>query len=437
MQEPASRRIGTRRSQRLVLNRRGRASHDVESRSALEGRYHTARMLFRLALVLPAVAAFAQVSEDARRLHEDALVFDAHVHILNRQFYEGGDIATRLSNGHVDLPRMEQGGLDALFFSLGTSERYYPGRFETKHALRLMDLALRQIERHDDRIEVALEAGDIDRIVGDGKIAAVLDLEGSIDLDGDLGVLRAFHRLGLRSLQLPAHNWANEVADSCCAPPKWRGLSDHGRDFIAEMNRLGMIINVSHSSDEALSQAIEVSRHPLVATHHGLRRFNDIPRVMPDDLAKKLASKGGLIGIHIGHSFHSRAFFEWKTSRAGQAFWDTSKVEAAVRGRSIEEIDLMFADHYPSVGPIPPPDLRMSVDDWLAVVEAAIELVGEDHVILGTDFDGGPTLPRPMTDISDLPLLTDGMLRRGWSEERVRKFLGGNLLRVFRQVTEQ
>lgn len=388
-------------------------------------------------LILSAVlggAAIAQVSDRAPRLHEDALVFDAHVHIVNRQMAEGRSIADRLTDGQVDLPRIEDGGVDALFFTLSTSERYFPARYETKQALRLMDRALSEIEANGDRIEVALDASDIDRIVAAGKVAAVLDLEGSIDLDGDLGVLRMFHRLGLRVLQLPAHNWGNQYADSCCAPHKWSGLNDHGRRFILELNRLGMVINISHSSDETIKQALEVSEDPLVATHHGLRSFNGIPRVMPEDLLKKLASKGGLIGFHIGHSFHSKAFFDWKTQRAGRAFWDTSDIEKS--DETLYEIADRLKGRYPSVGPIPPPELRMSVDDWLKVVERAIQVAGEDHVILGTDFDGGPTPPAGMSDISDLPMLTEGMLRRGWSEERIRKFLGGNLLRVFRQITE-
>ena len=373
---------------------------------------------------------------NAQDLHRDALVFDAHVHIGNRQFYQGRDLAERYSDGHVDLPRLSEGGLDAMFFSLSTSEAYYPERFETKHALRVMDAGLRQIEKYPDQIGVALNASDIERIVASGRIAAVLDLEGSIDLDGDLGVLRMFHRLGLRSLQLPAHNWPNAYADSCCAEHLWGGLNDHGRDFIREMNRLGMVINVSHSSDETLEQAIATSQHPVVATHHGLRHFNDIPRVMPDHLLVKIAAKGGVVGFHIGHSFHSRAFFEWKSARDGRAFWDTTDIEERVKGKSIAEIDRMVAPRYPSVGPIPPPDLRMSVGDWLEVVEYAIGLVGDDHVALGSDFDGGPTPPSPMSDASDLPLLTAGMLERGWPEERIRKFLGGNLLRVFREVTQ-
>lgn len=396
-------------------------------------------MLFRIVVLaaLSALALPAQVSSRAQRLHEDALVMDGHVHIVNRQFYERGDIATRYPDGQVDLPRLEEGGVDALFFVIFTPESYYPGRYETKHALRLADLALSQIEKHDDRIELALNAADIDRIVAEGKIAAVLDLEGSIDLDGDLGVLRMFHRLGLRVLQLPAHNWANEYADSCCAPKKWSGLNDRGRAFVREMNRLGMVINISHASDETVEDALEVSTDPLVATQSGLRSFNDIPRVMPEDLLKKVAAKGGVIGFHIGNSFHNRAYHEWRTKRSGRAFWDTSPIEERVRGKSIAEIDAMFANSFPSVGPTPPPNLRWAVDQWLQVVERAIEVAGEDHVALGSDFDGGPTPPKEMTDIRDLPLLTQGMLRRGWSEQRIKKFLGGNLLRVFREVTEK
>ena len=379
----------------------------------------------------------AQLSENEHDLHDSALVFDAHVHVINRQFYEGTDIGDRYADGHVDLPRMKEGGLDALFFTIFTSEQYYPGRYETKQVLRLIDLALLQIEKNSESIELALNASDIERINKAGKIAAVLDLEGGFDLDGDLGVLRSLHRLGLRSAQLPAHNWGNEFADSCCAPHRWGGLNEHGRRVIREMNRLGMVINISHASDETTEQAIEISSDPLVATHHGLRSFNNIPRVMPDHLLKKLAAKGGVIGFHIGHSFHSPKYHAWKTKRAGRAFWDTTSVADEVAGKPIAEIDKMLENSFPSVGPNPPDELLMSIDEWLSVVERAIDLVGEDHVALGTDFDGGPTPPRGMKDISDLPMITEAMLQRGYSEERIRKFMGGNLMSVFRQVTEK
>jgi len=377
----------------------------------------------------------AQVSERAARVHREALVFDAHVHVINRQFYHGGDIGQRLEGGQFDLPRARQGGLDALFFSVFIPEQYYPPRYETKQALRLISLAHEQLAKNKDTIELALTASDVERIARAGKMAAVLDLEGGFDLDGDLGVLRALYKLGLRSAQLPAHNWANSFADSCCAPAKWGGLNDRGRAVVREMNRLGMVINVSHASDQTLEQTLEISTHPIVATHHGLRSFNNIPRTMPDELLKKLAAKGGVIGFHIGNEFHNVKMFEWRTKQAGKPFWDTTEIGRREGKLGIEEIDRMVAPQFPMVGMDAPPDLVWTVDQWFDVVDRAIQLVGEDHVMLGSDFDGGPTPPQGVRDVRDLPLLTEAMLKRGWSEERVRKFLGGNLLRVLRQVT--
>lgn len=377
----------------------------------------------------------AQVSDRARKLHEDAFVFDGHVHVIDRQLYHGGDIGERVADGQFDLPRAKEGGVDAMFFSIFVTEDYYPQRFETRQVLRLVDLALTQLEKNRDKIELALNAGDIERIHKQGKIAAVLDLEGGFDLDGDLGILRDLYRLGLRSAQLSAHNWANNFADSCCSPPKFHGLNERGREVVREMNRLGMVINVSHASDEAISQAIDISTDPLVATHHGLWSFNNIPRNMPDDLLKKLAAKGGVIGFQIGNEFHNRKAFDWRTQHAGKPFWDTSEIANRRAGASIYDIDKLVAPQFPMVGVGIPEDILLTPDGWLNVVDRAIQLVGEDHVALGTDFDGGPTPPRGMRDIRDLPQLTEAMLKRGWSEQRIRKFLGLNLLRVFGQIT--
>jgi membrane dipeptidase len=387
--------------------------------------------LLAAALMLP-----GQVSERAARLHHSAFVFDGHVHMINRQFYHGGDIGARAPDGQVDLPRLAEGGVDALFFTLFVPEEYYPPRYETRQALRLLDLAREQIERNRNRIALAFNARDIERIRRQGRIAAVLDLEGAFDLDGDPAVLRSLYRLGLRSVQLPAHNWTSEFADSCCAPPKWGGLNERGRLLVREMNSLGMLINVSHASDQTIEQVLQLSTAPVLATHHGLRRFNDIPRTMPDHLLRKLASRGGVIGFHIGNAFHNRKFFEWSVKQQGRAFWDTAHVGGAHAGLSIEEIDRLVAPKFPMVGLPAPDELLMSVDQWLEVVEYAIAVAGEDHVALGSDFDGGPTPPRGIRDVRDLPLLTEAMLRRGWSERRIRKFLGENLLRVVRQVLE-
>lgn len=392
------------------------------------------RRIYTAFLLAGTIVAQPQISERARKLHRDAFVFDGHVHVIDRQLYHGGDIGDRVADGQFDLPRAKEGGIDAMFFSIFVTEEYYPQRFETKQTLRLIDLALAQLATNHGTIGLALNASDIERLNKQGKMAAVLDLEGGFDLDGDLGVLRDLYRLGLRSAQLCAHNWTNNFADSCCSPPKWHGVNERGRAVIREMNRLGMVINVSHSSDETISQAIDLSADPIVATHHGLRHFNDIPRNMPDWLLKKLAAKGGVMGFQIGNEFHNRKVFDWHTQHAGKPFWDTTAI--GKEPLTIEEVDRKVAPQFPMVGIDCPEELKFTADDWVAVVDYAVQLVGEDHVALGSDFDGGPTPPRGMRDIRDLAMITDAMLRRGYSEERIRKFLGGNLLRVFRQITE-
>jgi membrane dipeptidase len=381
--------------------------------------------------------AAAQVSDRARALHNSALVFDAHIHAIEREFYNGGDIGQRKSDGQFDLPRARDGGLGAMFFSFYVTEDYYPGRFETKQALRLIDACITQIQANSKTIEIAHNATEIERIRASGKIAAVLDIEGSFDLDGDPSVMRNFYRLGLRSMQLSAHNWQNNYADSCCSGTfKNNGLSERGRAWVHEANRLGMVINVSHASDDAISQAIDISTDPVIATHHGLRQVNDIPRTMPDWLLKKLAAKGGVMGFQIGNEFHNRKVFDWVTEHAGKPFWDTKAIHDRAP-MTIFEIDRVVAHGFPMAGAAVPNDIKLTVDAWVDVVDKAIQMVGEDHLALGTDFDGGPTPPRAMRDVSDLPLITDAMVRRGYSDERIRKFLGGNLLRVFRRITEK
>jgi len=392
---------------------------------------------FQPALLAAALAA-AQISDRARALHRRSLVFDGHIHAIEREFYNGGDIGQRKPDGQFDLPRAKEGGIGAMFFSFYVTEDYYPGRFETKQALRLIDACITQIQANSRDIEIAHNATEIERIHASGKIAAVLDIEGSFDLDGDLAVMRDFYRLGLRSMQLSAHNWQSNYADSCCAGAfKWKGLNDRGRAWVREANRLGMVINVSHASDDAISQAIDISSDPVVATHHGLRQVNDIPRNMPDWLLKKLAAKGGVIGFQIGNEFHNRKVFDWVTQHAGKPFWDTKAIQNRTGPQTIFDIDRIAGRGFPMAGSNAPEELKLTIDGWVAVVDRAIQLVGEDHVALGTDFDGGPTPPRDMHDVSDLPMITGAMLRRGYSEERIRKFLGGNLLRVFRRITEK
>ena len=202
-------------------------------------------------------------------LHRDAFVMDGHTHVMTRELLLGTDIGQRYPDGNVDLPRAKEGGVDAMFFSVYTPENYYPGRFEIKNTFRVVELALDQIKKNEHAIGLALNASDIDRITKSGRIAAFLDLEGGYDLYGDLHLLRALHRLGLRSMQLTAHNTTNAFIDACNDVYTWGGINDHGRAVIKEMNDLGMVINVAHASNDAIIQSVAASRHPVIYSHGG------------------------------------------------------------------------------------------------------------------------------------------------------------------------
>ena len=286
-------------------------------------------MRLRLCLPIAVVSAASFVSSQAppsspaaRELHEAAFVMDAHVHMINRQFHLGGRIGDRHADGQVDLPRLRDAGMDAFFFTLYVQDEYFPQRYETKQTFRLMELALAQIESHADQIEIALTAADIPRINRAGKMAAILDLEGNFDLDGDLLLLRSLHRLGLRSAMLPAHNSANNFADACCAPPAFGGLNAHGREVIREMNRLGMVINVAHGSNDTILQAVEASTDPILFSHGGFRHFVNIDRSISDEAARAIAAKGGVIALHFGNSFNNPVVLQ--VARAAAAGAETA-----------------------------------------------------------------------------------------------------------------
>jgi membrane dipeptidase len=373
-----------------------------------------------------------------------AFVMDAHTHMINRQLYLGGDIGDSYQDGQVDLPRIRAGGLNAIFFSLYSLEPYYPHRYELKHTLQLLELALQQIEKHQDQIELALNASDIERIAGQGKIAALLDLEGAYDLDGDLLALQALYRLGLRSLMLPAHNQHSNFADSCCEVPRWNGINDRGRELIREMNRLGMIINVAHGSTETILQAVEASDDPVLYSHGGYRHIVNIPRNISDEAARAIAAKGGVIGHQIGNSMNNPRDFarrQEEARRQGTAPGLLTTLAAPSRSSpppiAFDELNRQMASRQPGGPRAVPPDIRMTVDELVEVIDYAVQLVGEDHVAIGADFDGGVPPPHGIEDISDYGKITDGLVRKGYGQERISKIMGLNLLRLIRDVTEK
>lgn len=368
-------------------------------------------------------------------LHRKAFVMDGHTHVMTRELLMGTDIGQRYPDGTVDLPRAREGGVDAMFFSVYTPEHYYPGRFETKNTFRVVNLALDQIEKNSSVIELALTAADIERINKKGKMAAFLDLEGGYDLDGDINLLRALYRLGLRSMQLTAHNTTNAFIDSCNDVSRWGGINDLGKKIIAEMNRLGMVINVAHASNDAILQTAEASKHPVIYSHGGFYSIVDHPRCITDEAAKAVAAKGGVIGIHFGSLFNNPAYRDWVVGQGTPRETKPTTVQQA-SVQTIEEVDREVAKEVPLNfrGTIPD-EYWMHVDQLAKVIDYGVNLVGEDHMAIGTDLDGGPELPREIKDISDFPQITLAMQRLGYSDQRIKKILGLNWLRVIRQVT--
>jgi membrane dipeptidase len=376
-------------------------------------------------------------------LHRQAFVMDGHTHVMTRELLMNTDIGQRYPDGTVDLPRAKEGGVDAMFFSVYTPENYYPGRFEIKNTFRVVELALDQINRNSGAIELALDASDIERINKRAKIAAFLDLEGGYDLHGDLHLLRSLYRLGLRSMQLTAHNTTNAFIDACNDVYTWGGINDHGRAVIKEMNDLGMVINVAHASHDAIMQSVATSRHPVIYSHGGFFTIVDHPRCIRDEAAKALAAKGGVIGVHFGSLFNNPKYWTWQRPRNPVKAQPVPQprtpriFSSPVTTQTIEDVDKELAQTVPLNfrGTIPD-EYWMHVDQLANVIDYGVKLVGDDHVALGSDFDGGPELPREIKDISDYPQITVAMQKLGYTDERIKKILGLNWLRVIRQVTE-
>jgi membrane dipeptidase len=376
-------------------------------------------------------------------LHRDAFVMDGHIHVMTRELLMKTDIGQRYPDGNVDLPRAKEGGVDAMFFSVYTPEHYYPGRFEIKNTFRVVELALDQIKKNNTAIELALNASDIQRINKRGKIAAFLDLEGGYDLYGDLNLLRALYRLGLRSVQLTAHNTTNAFIDACNDVYTWGGINDHGKAVIREMNDLGMVINVAHASNDAIIQSVAASRHPVIYSHGGFHKIVDHPRCITDEAAKAIAAKGGVIGIHFGSLFNNPKYWEWQKPNIPIMSQPVPQpptpriFNSQVTTQTIEDVDKELAKEVPlSFRGTIPDEYWMHVDQLAKVIDYGVKLVGDDHIALGSDLDGGAELPREIKDISDYPQITIAMQKLGYSDERIKKILGLNWLRLIRQVTE-
>jgi membrane dipeptidase len=381
-------------------------------------------------------------SDRVRALHDSAIIVAGHEHITNRVYFEGIDPWTPQPVGVWDYAKAKQGGVDVVFENIWAEDIYNDYNVTPKQVMRLLETFFRVLDQHGDKMAMALTGADARRIVASGKMAVILSLEAGWDYEGDLDVLRLLHRFGLRLAQFTSHDVTNAYADAGRVR-KWGGINDKGREIIREMNRLGIIIDVSHATDEAQRQIIEASAAPVTNSHQGLRHFVSGGRTMPDETLKALARKGGVLGLHSSAAQISPTYGTQMRGRTmpgnrplpriGPRSPDEdygayiAELDAAVKARWLERYARPWKEQVPDEAPGP------TIDEWVEQVDYVIKLVGDDHIAMGFDMSRGGGYLRDF-DATKYSLITEALVRKGYSEATIRKILGGNWLRLLDQA---
>jgi len=365
--------------------------------------------------------------EDIARLHDEALVWDCHNDLAHRVLYEGLDIADRLPAGHVDLPRMREGGVDVQTVSLYISNYTYPGHsaWQTRALLKAMQDV---IAAHPDQVELARTGSDVERITASGRIAMPIMIEGGHAIEDSLEILREFYEGGVSCMTL-THNLSHGWADSAGDIARWHGLNDLGREVVAEMNRLGMVIDVSHVSDETFFDVLEVTQDPVICSHSACRALNPHRRNITDEMLRALAENDGVMACVFELNFLSAEYARaTRELRAIHKPWFK-------RVPPPEDMELRIALEHLQQGIAWPLENKPTIETLLDHIDHAVEIAGVDHVGLGADmYPRTPSLVG-IRGVQDYPNITLGLKRRGYSDEDIRKILGGNLLRIWKAVT--
>jgi len=369
------------------------------------------------------------VSDKARKLHFSSIVVDTHDDTTQRFLDAKFDIGERAPNGSIDIPRMKEGGLGAIFFSVWIPSKV-TGPEAVDRALEQIDAIREQVRKHPRDIVLATTAGEIREAHKKGQIAALIGVEGGHMINSDLAVLRSYAALGVRYMTL-THSGNDEWADSSTDKPAHNGLSDLGKDVVREMNRLGMMVDISHVSDKTFADVLAISKAPVIASHSSCRAICDAPRNMTDEMMKALASKGGVVQINYHVGFLSQEF-----RNAEKA---DPKINAAIEEQvnkkcgNNEACQLLEGDRLTreavEQGKLP----RVGYEKIVEHIDHAVKVAGAEHVGLGSDFDGA-NMPYGMEDASKLPFITEALLQKGYSESDVKKILGENTLRVMTEV---
>jgi membrane dipeptidase len=381
------------------------------------------------ACIVGLVVSGDALSERARKLHFSSIVVDTHDDTTQR-FLDGKfDLGTRSSAGSIDIPRMKEGGLGAIFFSIWIPSKI-TGPEAVDRALTQIDAVREQVRKHPNDLALATTAAEVREAHKQGKIAALMGVEGGHMINSNLGVLRSYAALGVRYMTL-THSGNDEWADSSTDKPVHNGLTDFGKDVVREMNRLGVIVDISHVSDKTFYDALEVSKAPLFASHSSGRAICDAPRNMTDQMMKDLAAKGGVVQINYHVGFLSQEFRD--AEKADPEINKAISAEVMKRCGENEGCQLIEGDRitreYVEQGKLP----RVEFPKIIEHIDHAVKAAGIDHVGLGSDFDGA-NMPYGMEDASKLPKITEALLQKGYSEGDVKKILGENTLRVMTEV---
>lgn len=370
---------------------------------------------------------------DSLSIHRRAIAIDMHADTPQRLVDEAVDLSERLSDGHLDAVRMKEGGLDAQFFSIWVEPQLYgaTGEGATKRA-DIQIAAVRALaEKHPETWEVATSAGDIRRIANSGKLAALMGLEGGYAIDEKLENVERYYKMGVRYMSgawSVSTSWAGSSGDEA---GRTLGLSDFGKQVISEMNRLGMMVDVSHLSDKAFWDIINTSTKPVIATHSNVRAIANVARNLDDQMIRALAQKGGVMCVLFYPEFLEPGWSEKKKkvdTEIASLVQKASDAEPGNTARKKMARDRVRVEEY--ARRLPPVSVGRVVDH----IDYIVKLVGIDHVGVGSDFDGIQALPFDLSNVSELPNLTAELLRRGYSEADVHKILGGNILRVMEEV---
>ncbi|MDJ0789105.1 MAG: dipeptidase [Myxococcota bacterium] len=378
---------------------------------------------------LPGLSGGAAPS-DPVALHFESIVIDGHSDTTPWFQDPDWDFMERHDEGHQDFPRMREGGLDVQFWSIWMGRTEGHGR-AVRDAVERMDSVHELVRRHPDELVLATDVAGIRAGVAEGKVVCLMGIEGGHIIEDSLPALRTFHRLGARYMTL-THSfhtaWADSSGTNELPEPEHGGLTDFGREVIREMNRLGMMVDVSHVSDDTFFDVIETTSAPVIASHSSARGVADHPRNMSDEMLRALSANGGVVMINFYSGYIDEALVEPVRNvfrSLGPRFGELRERYADdPKGRRRAYRDLMAGVD------IPQTSLSVLLDHF----DHAIAVAGADHVGLGADWDGVASMPEGMDDVSKLPALTAGLLERGHSPEVVRKVLGENLLRVMAAV---